>query len=139
CKERGMFGKNCSLRCPEACQENRCHILDGTCLGCKPGWVGDHCDKACPIKQYGLDCNKTFAGYCKDNNTYDHATGQCKDGCAYGWTGAHCDERCLDGAYGSNCIYNCTGNCLNEIPCNKISGKCDTGCKPGYTNDKCDK
>ena len=34
---------NCSIQCPQSCQEGRCHITKGTCLGCKPGYKAHEC------------------------------------------------------------------------------------------------
>ncbi|XP_062613599.1 multiple epidermal growth factor-like domains protein 10, partial [Saccostrea cucullata] len=138
CSESGMYGQNCNHRCPEQCQEKRCHILDGTCLGCKPGWVGDLCSNECPVGKYGLECKQTCAGHCKDNANCDGVLGHCSGGCASGWTGTLCDKECLDGSYGENCVFSCSGHCLHGKPCNKISGNCDEGCSPGYLNGKCD-
>ncbi|XP_062596811.1 multiple epidermal growth factor-like domains protein 10 [Saccostrea cucullata] len=138
CNESGMYGPNCSIECPENCQENRCHILYGTCLGCKPGWGGDLCENVCPFGKYGLECKQACAGHCGGNANCDRVTGHCIGGCASGWTGTLCDKECLNGSYSENCMFNCSGQCLLQEPCDKISGKCVNGCRSGYTNEKCD-
>lgn len=44
CPTPGYYGEYCSLPCPHNCQEDYCHIVDGTCLGCVPGYTGSKCD-----------------------------------------------------------------------------------------------
>ena len=46
CPTPGFYGESCSMQCPQNCQEGRCHILDGTCLGCVSGYIGQICDKS---------------------------------------------------------------------------------------------
>ncbi|XP_062595637.1 uncharacterized protein LOC134256989 [Saccostrea cucullata] len=41
CETPGTYGDNCFKRCPSKCQEQRCHIINGNCLGCMEGWKGD--------------------------------------------------------------------------------------------------
>lgn len=43
CSTFGVFGEKCDKPCPENCQERRCGIINGKCLGCLPGWMGDEC------------------------------------------------------------------------------------------------
>lgn len=45
CQTPGFFGENCSIPCPQNCQEDHCNIVDGTCLGCTPGYIGSECDE----------------------------------------------------------------------------------------------
>ncbi|XP_078328367.1 uncharacterized protein LOC144623703 isoform X2 [Crassostrea virginica] len=45
CPTPGFYGESCSMQCPKNCQEGRCHILDGTCLGCLSGYIDQICDK----------------------------------------------------------------------------------------------
>ena len=44
CKNSGVYGNNCTERCPTNCRDSFCHIQRGTCFGCKPGWEGTFCD-----------------------------------------------------------------------------------------------
>lgn len=46
CSTPGQYGNNCSKRCPDNCQEGRCNIINGTCLGCTPGWIGEYCNNS---------------------------------------------------------------------------------------------
>ena len=46
CPTPGFYGESCSIQCPQNCQEGRCQILDGTCLGCVSGYTGQICDKS---------------------------------------------------------------------------------------------
>lgn len=43
CSTPGVYGGQCNKPCPENCQERRCDSINGTCLGCTPGWMGDSC------------------------------------------------------------------------------------------------
>uniref|UniRef100_A0A8W8P2L6 EGF-like domain-containing protein n=1 Tax=Magallana gigas TaxID=29159 RepID=A0A8W8P2L6_MAGGI len=44
CPTPGHYGEDCSLQCPKNCQEGHCHIVDGNCLGCIPGYRGPKCN-----------------------------------------------------------------------------------------------
>lgn len=48
-------------------------------VACREGWYGDNCSQQC-------------VGYCRDNTSCNHVTGQCERGCAAGWTGTLCDN-----------------------------------------------
>ena len=43
CMSPGFYGENCSLPCPKNCRDGRCHIVEGTCIGCVDGYIGDKC------------------------------------------------------------------------------------------------
>ncbi|XP_062614716.1 multiple epidermal growth factor-like domains protein 10, partial [Saccostrea cucullata] len=139
CLKEGVYGVDCDLQCPENCQEKRCNIVNGTCLGCRPGWIGEFCDTKCLTEYYGLQCEYTCSGNCMDGVTCNQVTGQCDNGCKSGWTGRQCNETCKAGKYGQNCSAYCSVNCLNNDPCNKTDGHCDLGCLPGFTGDLCNK
>lgn len=49
CPTPGFYGYNCSLPCPQNCQEGHCDIENGTCLGCIPGYKGPECDQSMNI------------------------------------------------------------------------------------------
>nr|XP_022311643.1 multiple epidermal growth factor-like domains protein 10 [Crassostrea virginica] len=137
CQTSGVYGSSCAERCPTNCRDDVCHIQEGTCFDCAPGWLGTVCNKRCTEGWYGLDCKQQCSGHCRDDAICNHVTGQCEEGCAAGWRGTLCDSVCKDGTYGNSCVYNCSGNCLNDFPCNRQTGQCDMGCKPGYTNTFC--
>ncbi|XP_065921324.1 receptor-type tyrosine-protein phosphatase epsilon isoform X2 [Magallana gigas] len=139
CYEFGVYGSHCDTPCPENCQERRCDIINGTCFGCTPGWVGEYCKIDCPPGYYGLGCESYCTGHCKDNEACNHINGLCDNGCYDGWTGKNCTEKCPTGKFGSDCGYNCSGHCSRDLPCNRTTGRCDTGCKPGYTGELCEK
>ncbi|XP_061185184.1 multiple epidermal growth factor-like domains protein 10 [Saccostrea echinata] len=139
CAKNGVYGVNCDLPCPANCQELRCHIVNGSCLGCRPGWTGDKCDKPCPFGWYGIGCENKCLGYCKNNVTCNNESGNCVGGCASGWMGVICNIECVNGTFGPGCIHNCSGNCLNDSHCNKTTGSCDLGCRPGYIGPFCNK
>lgn len=44
CSNPGFYGNNCETPCPKSCKDNTCHIQNGTCFSCKPGWTGEYCD-----------------------------------------------------------------------------------------------
>lgn len=119
----GVYGQHCDKVCPDNCQESRCDIINGTCLGCTPGWVGAHCyksnllfyeksfstceasiillsvyfylfNKACPVGYYGLQCESKCFGHCKDSETCNHINGLCDNGCDDGWTESNCNKGC---------------------------------------------
>ena len=43
CPSPGFYGENCSIPCPQNCQEGLCHIVEGSCMGCLPGYRGLKC------------------------------------------------------------------------------------------------
>ena len=43
CNRAGVYGFNCEIPCPNKCKYNTCHIQNGNCLGCQPGWTGTVC------------------------------------------------------------------------------------------------
>lgn len=44
CKKFGVYGSNCNMTCPTNCKSNTCHIHNGICYTCKPGWTGISCE-----------------------------------------------------------------------------------------------
>lgn len=46
CRDYRYYGDNCNLLCPPNCQERRCDINTGHCLGCKPGYQGTNCSQS---------------------------------------------------------------------------------------------
>ncbi|XP_062617125.1 protein draper-like isoform X2 [Saccostrea cucullata] len=137
CSKAGVYGRHCKQKCPANCQEQRCDIINGTCLGCLPGWTGTLCEIKCSGGWYGLECKVQCFGHCRLNAYCNHVTGQCDNECDEGWKGIYCEERCEEGYYGVDCKYNCSGHCRNNDSCNKETGHCDKGCEAGYTNNFC--
>ena len=45
CSSPGVYGANCSISCPHNCQKGHCNIVEGTCLGCLPGYRGVTCNE----------------------------------------------------------------------------------------------
>ena len=43
CRSLRNYGENCSLECPQNCQDGYCDIVEGTCLTCNPGFIGPRC------------------------------------------------------------------------------------------------
>lgn len=55
CPKSGFYGEGCYQRCPKNCQEDHCHILNGTCLGCVSGYTGPTCnERKFLVHGYGL-------------------------------------------------------------------------------------
>ncbi|XP_065925681.1 platelet endothelial aggregation receptor 1 isoform X1 [Magallana gigas] len=121
CPTPGFYGEDCSIPCPQNCQEGYCHIIEGTCLGCIDGYYGDDCSLPCP-----QNCQE---GHC------DSIEGTCL-GCIDGYKGATCNEECLDQNYGLECQQIC-GNCKNKEPCHHVNGSCLNGCASGYVGNTC--
>nr|XP_034321094.1 receptor-type tyrosine-protein phosphatase epsilon-like [Crassostrea gigas] len=136
CPTPGFYGEDCSLPCPQNCQEGHCHIVDGTCLGCVPGYTGPICDKECTDNKYGLECSST-CGKCLNGDKCNHVNGSCQNGCDAGVSGDKCDKECLTGRYGLNCKDKCSINCGVPERCDKVTGKCEGGCQAGWSDDQC--
>lgn len=139
CTNHSVYGTGCDTTCPVNCRDNNCHILNGTCFACRPGWADETCETKCGEGLYGKQCSQQCHGHCKDNVTCNHVTGQCDEGCTTGWKGAMCDYECDDGTFGYDCSNNCSTNCLIGSSCNKMTGHCNDGCDPGYTESDCSK
>ncbi|XP_062587740.1 receptor-type tyrosine-protein phosphatase epsilon-like isoform X2 [Saccostrea cucullata] len=136
CKTDGFYGKNCDLPCPLQCQDRRCHIKKGTCLGCTSGWIGEFCNKTCMPGYYGMECKTNCTGHCLDGASCHHISGKCEHGCEEGWMIPSCDQQCNEGWYGENCSRRCSFNCQREL-CHNVHGECSYGCNPGWTGSNC--
>lgn len=106
CTNHSVYGTGCDTACPVNCRDNDCHIRNGTCFACKPGWKEETCERGCREGLYGEKCRQQCSGHCKDNVTCNHVTGQCDEGCTTGWKGTMCDKVCDDGTFGYDCIGN---------------------------------
>nr|XP_022311344.1 receptor-type tyrosine-protein phosphatase alpha-like [Crassostrea virginica] len=133
----GFFGAFCEAQCSEYCKNKSCDSITGTCLhGCKPGYLGTHCNQTCSFSMFGEDCNQT-CGRCLSNLTCNHVKGTCGNGCDEGYSGSYCNKSCDNGKYGKNCNKNCTGNCFNNEVCDSKDGSC-SNCTIGYQGKICD-
>nr|XP_022305738.1 platelet endothelial aggregation receptor 1-like isoform X1 [Crassostrea virginica] len=92
CASPGYYGENCSLECPQNCQDGYCDIVEGTCFGCSHRYIGPRCTKDCPEGLYGCNCLKNCSMTCGDPGRCDIMTGHCNGGCQVGWTGAMCEK-----------------------------------------------
>lgn len=137
CSTPGHYGMHCSYPCPQNCQDSHCNIVDGTCLGCVDGYMGQTCNEECMNNTYGLEC-RTTCGHCRNGQQCHHVSGSCPNGCDRGVNGVKCDKGCPNGNYGYNCLYKCSVNC--EVPgiCDKETGRCEGGCKSGWKIPNCD-
>uniref|UniRef100_A0A8W8N951 protein-tyrosine-phosphatase n=1 Tax=Magallana gigas TaxID=29159 RepID=A0A8W8N951_MAGGI len=138
CSNLGVYGSNCDIPCPDNCRERRCDIINGTCLECTPGWMGENCTTECPTGKFGPDCVYNCSRHCMGDVTCNRTTGRCDTGCKAGYTGELCDAECPTGKFGPDCVYNCSRHCMGDVTCNRTTGRCDTGCKAGYTGELCD-
>lgn len=46
CRDYRHYGDKCDLQCPQNCQERRCDVNTGHCLGCIPGYQGTDCSQS---------------------------------------------------------------------------------------------
>ncbi|XP_056002226.1 platelet endothelial aggregation receptor 1-like isoform X4 [Ostrea edulis] len=136
CRDPKYHGLNCDQPCPDGCQEKRCDVKTGQCLGCIPGYQGPRCSQVCAVQTYGLECSLS-CGNCSDGETCHHATGMCPRGCNKGVEGDKCQTPCQPGYYGKNCGQRCSENCKVTNHCNRFTGDCDRGCKPGWKIPTC--
>uniref|UniRef100_A0A8W8P1F6 Multiple epidermal growth factor-like domains 10 n=1 Tax=Magallana gigas TaxID=29159 RepID=A0A8W8P1F6_MAGGI len=91
CPVTGYYGEDCSLPCPQNCQEGHCHIVDGTCLGCVPGYTGARCDKECSVGKFGQNCSYQ-CGHCLKKEQCHHINGTCLNGCVENYNGSYCTQ-----------------------------------------------
>ncbi|XP_034321050.2 uncharacterized protein [Magallana gigas] len=132
CKMPGVYGSKCDNLCPINCKDSTCHVENGTCFGCKPGWIGTSCDMKCTEGLYGFNCSRQCKGHCRETIPCNHVTGMCDEGCAAGWVGMFCEEACQRGLYGTNCSLSCSPNCKT---CRPTDGLCS--CKEGWMGHNC--
>uniref|UniRef100_A0A8W8MJG9 EGF-like domain-containing protein n=2 Tax=Magallana gigas TaxID=29159 RepID=A0A8W8MJG9_MAGGI len=137
CRKSGYFGIDCNLRCPANCQEKRCNITTGYCLGCLPGYKDQSCKHICDKMTYGLEC-ALKCSECRNGTSCHHVNGTCTHGCADGLYGDMCQKECPVGYYGKNCLQQCSKNCYVTSRCDRVTGQCDRGCKQGWRTTTCD-
>ncbi|XP_061192647.1 multiple epidermal growth factor-like domains protein 6 [Saccostrea echinata] len=133
--ESGIYGNNCSLKCPVKCLEHTCDIESGNCFECMAGWWGSKCQEECRDGTYGLRC-RYKCGHCLNGTPCDKETGSCGTECDPGYLGDLCNKSCENGSYGQSCKYTC-GHCFNGGPCDRFTGLCNTECDNGYFGEKC--
>ncbi|XP_078320857.1 uncharacterized protein LOC111113987 isoform X1 [Crassostrea virginica] len=138
CPTAGYYGESCSLPCPQNCQENRCDIVEGNCLGCLIGYRGPTCNEKCRGNTYGMECTQV-CGNCLNGEQCDHVNGSCANGCDKGTHGDKCDKACSIGRYGYNCQDMCSINCGSPERCDRVTGQCEDGCQVGWKGTTCDK
>eukprot|EP00105_Crassostrea_gigas_P016373 XP_011433735.1 PREDICTED: multiple epidermal growth factor-like domains protein 10 [Crassostrea gigas] len=138
CARAGFYGEDCYQRCPQNCQEGHCHIVEGTCLGCVPGYKGPTCDEQCKDHTYGLDC-KRICGNCRIGDQCHHVNGSCPNGCDRGSIGIYCATACPVGSFGYDCQERCSIHCAVPDRCDRVTGECQDGCLAGWKGVTCDK
>ncbi|XP_061171007.1 multiple epidermal growth factor-like domains protein 10 [Saccostrea echinata] len=137
CANYSYYGANCNISCPDNCQERKCDVITGECLGCVPGYQGPRCSQTCNELHYGLGCSSS-CGYCRNGDTCHHVNGTCLNGCNDGVEGDKCQNACQPGYYGRDCRHVCSENCGVTNQCNRFTGKCDGGCRMGWKGVRCD-
>ncbi|XP_078327835.1 uncharacterized protein LOC144623310 [Crassostrea virginica] len=137
CPSPGYYGENCSTECPQNCQDGYCDSEEGTCLACKPGFIGPRCDLECSAGVFGKDCAENCSVTCRDPGVCGKVTGHCNGSCLPGWEGDTCDNECSKGFYGVNCVENCSMTCGIPGNCDRIAGYCNGGCQRGWTGVRC--
>lgn len=50
CRNYRYYGEDCNMTCPTNCQERRCEINTGHCLGCIAGYHGQNCSQSMYLK-----------------------------------------------------------------------------------------
>lgn len=68
CHKHNVYGADCNVPCPRNCKNNTCHIHNGTCLECNPGWTGPFCSNStikAIFKLWPYDDQKIFLKTCK--------------------------------------------------------------------------
>ncbi|XP_078327342.1 receptor-type tyrosine-protein phosphatase alpha-like isoform X1 [Crassostrea virginica] len=132
CSTPGFYGLSCNTSCPDPnCRY--CHIENGACQGCQPGYQGHRCELECPYGFFGERCANSCISTCTGCN---NVNGVCDRGCQPGWKGDNCDEPCDGNTYGENCSEKC-GNCFQMDTCNHFNGSCMNGCDRGYKGSTC--
>ncbi|XP_078330373.1 uncharacterized protein LOC144624444 [Crassostrea virginica] len=82
CPSPGYYGENCSLECPQNCQNGYCNIVEGTCFGCTHRYIGPRCQENLALHQPAWQ-SSTYFYY-----TADRAVdGQYTD---LAWNGGQC-------------------------------------------------
>ncbi|XP_056014336.1 multiple epidermal growth factor-like domains protein 10 [Ostrea edulis] len=137
CQTPGRYGQKCDLTCPSTCQEQRCHIVDGSCSGCIAGWAGDFCNKTCKAGWFGSNCSENCSDNCIDQ-LCDNRHGNCTRGCLAGWMGRNCTRECPLGLFGANCKQWCSPHCAFNDTCDKTNGSCPRGCQYPFKGSNCD-
>ncbi|XP_078328393.1 uncharacterized protein LOC144623719 [Crassostrea virginica] len=92
CPSPGYYGQNCSLECPQNCQDGYCDIVEGTCFGCEHRYIGSRCTHDCPEGLYGSKCLQNCSVTCGEPRRCNIKTGHCNGGCQVGWTGVMCEK-----------------------------------------------
>ncbi|XP_062574582.1 multiple epidermal growth factor-like domains protein 10 isoform X1 [Saccostrea cucullata] len=136
CFNNGVYGEDCNQTCSDKCQDRRCNITTGRCLGCIPGYQGARCSQVCDKYSYGLGCTLLCCN-CSDGDPCHHVNGKCLSGCSEGWTGEKCQAECSAGFYGKNCGQRCSENCFVTNRCDRFTGECMEKCKPGWETPRC--
>nr|XP_022300285.1 uncharacterized protein LOC111108594 [Crassostrea virginica] len=131
------YGDNCSLSCPQNCQEGHCDIVEGTCLGCVTGYNEPRCNEQCKDNTYGLECAGVCLN-CLNGEQCNHVNGSCPNGCGKGTYDDRCDKACPRGRYGYNCQENCSINCGVPERCDRVTGQCEGGCQVGWKGTTCE-
>ncbi|XP_078616749.1 uncharacterized protein LOC144885021 isoform X1 [Branchiostoma floridae x Branchiostoma japonicum] len=138
----GLWGDECSMKCPTCFNGGVCHPRTGVCV-CPPGFNGPICEKACGPNRYGKKCNLRchldFSGQSDPEDGCAHLTFCLPDpygcSCAPGYFGLKCSEECPAGTFGAGCCLTC--HCAGGVSCNRFTGQCPAECAPGYLGTNC--
>lgn len=134
CNKPGVYGSSCNIPCPIDCKNATCHIQNGTCFDCKPGWTGTTC--VISKLMFWLSIEITL---CITDGYYFKSKGigidlKHKD-VMFLW---HLWIECGKGLYGENCSQTCSEHCKEGSTCNHVTGQCEVGCNAGWKGAMCD-
>lgn len=130
CNTVGFYGSNCETPCPKNCEDSTCHIQNGTCFTCKPGWIGIQCNSS---KMTNI-ANSKCSVYCFGIGYYSISVIFKNETVSF-----FCITECGEGWYGFNCSQPCKGHCRELSTCNHVTGECNKGCDIGWTGAFCNK
>lgn len=138
CIKPGVYGSNCDTSCPIHCKNNDCHIQNGMCFECNPGWNGATCQKSIMIILWWFsDTSLRIFFYIffflSVFLVVNYLNFLSKVIFFSIWI------ECENGWHGEKCSQKCVGNCMNNSTCNHVTGHCDLGCNAGWKGSMCDK
>ncbi|KAI8786599.1 multiple epidermal growth factor domains protein 6 [Biomphalaria glabrata] len=150
--QTGFHGANCTETCSSNCLNQSCNNVNGNCLECPPGKIGNLCDQACPQFKFGKGCTESCSSNCGGDKSCNPADGGCLSPCVDGYQSSTCQKECPPNTFGAGCQSNCSQYCKTEPDpastpatmtvspfkiCHNVDGRCLAGCQSGYEGETC--